>query len=97
MGDIRIDEIEYTYFLNNVANYLNEVKGIEPKNLAGKSKEIESYIKNQLQLRKVMTERKLYYEFYLRNKESNKNAAYEAYRNYKKCNYEVEQLRRNGQ
>lgn len=95
MGDIKIDEIDYIYFLNNVANYLNEVKSIEPKNLAGKSKEIESYIKNQLQLRKVMTERKLYYEFYLRNKKENKAAAYEAYQNYKKCSYEIRELRKN--
>lgn len=70
------------------------MKGIEPKNLIEKRKELESYIINQQKLRALMIERKLYYEFYLKNKEENKDVAHAAYQNYKKCNYEIEELRK---
>lgn len=70
------------------------MKGIEPKNLIEKRKELESYIINQQKLRALMAERKSYFDFYIRNKDINEDEAYAAYKKYKQCQYEIEELRK---
>lgn len=57
------------------------MKSIEPKSLIEKRKELESYIINQQKLRALMAERKLYFDFYIRNKDVNEDEAYVAYKN----------------
>ena len=85
MGDVKVDEMKYYYFLNKIKSFINGISECLNKSQKTEAKEITDMIEKQQQKRDLMMQRKMYYDFYMRNKQKKPEEANESYELYKKC------------
>lgn len=94
MGDIKIDEDKFFMFLNTVKNYIAKTNNEEfHEDIKEDGVWMNNYIDKELKIRELMLMRKSYYDFYVRVRTQNKEAANEAYQKYINAKLEIDKLR----
>ena len=89
--NIKINELEYITFLNHVKSYMEKTK-VQFRENNVEVNLIEEYIEEQLLIRKLINERRLYYDFYRNNREQNPMQANQAYHEYMIRKKELEKI-----
>lgn len=95
MPDIKIDEEKYFIFLNTVKSYVEKTSIFDlQETTKNDGTWLKSFIEEEFKIRELMLARRTYYDFYVKVREKNKEAANEAYQKYIEAKLEIERLRK---
>lgn len=94
MSQIKVDEDKYYVFLNTVKNYIDKTSIFDlQEDIQSDGTWLKNYIEKEFKIRELMIARKTYYDFYVKVRDKDKNAANEAYQQYIKAKLEVDKLK----
>lgn len=97
MADMKIDEAEFMELLAGSKRFM---QGLDNTALSTEQREARKFLLTQIErqsaIRNVMYESKLYYNFYVKNRNGNQVEAAKAYHNYKQCSKSVQTLKKAG-
>lgn len=93
-GEImRIDKFKYSRFLANVNNFLENSQDsyLLPEMKSAKMNLLK-YIEREQEMIDLMEQRKLFYDFYMENKDRDPNSSGQMYRKYKEVQEKLQKL-----
>lgn len=94
MADIKVDKVKYLLFLNTVKDLINNIDTdmLSEKSL-NEREYILKYINREQDIIVLMEQRKIYYDFYIKNKDIDKISSNEIYKKYLDVKAQIEKLR----
>lgn len=93
--DIKIDKIKYFTFLNSVKHFIETLNSDQlTKHQQNEIKSILEFVEKEQQLRILMEQQKLYYQFYITNKNRDPQNANDMYKKYLDVKMQIERIRR---